>query len=86
MQRVHVDDLVAHVLEKGEWDVLDLPAIADKNEAFVLLNGEVVGRRAGEPLHVGASRCPYWRSNGEIWGSFTSTRSINRRRFRPAAT
>lgn len=52
MQRVHVDDLVAHVLEKGEWEVLNLPAIADKNETFVLLNGKVVGRRAGEPLHI----------------------------------
>lgn len=52
MQRVHVDDLVAHVLAKGEWDLLNLPAIADKNEAFVLLNGKTVGRRVGEPLHA----------------------------------
>lgn len=52
MQRVHVDDLVAHVLEKGEWHVLKLPAIAERNETFTLLNGKVVGRRAGEPLHI----------------------------------
>ena len=28
MQRLHVDDLVAHVQEKEKWDVISLPAIA----------------------------------------------------------
>ena len=30
MQRLHVDDLLGHLLEKDEhWETLDLPAIAD---------------------------------------------------------
>lgn len=51
MQRVHVDDLVAHVLEKEHWEHLRLPAIAEEDESYVLSNGRKVGRRAGEPLH-----------------------------------
>lgn len=33
MQRLHQDDLVGHVLDRGEpWDVLSFPAIAEDNE------------------------------------------------------
>lgn len=36
MQRVHMDDLVGHVLAQGEdWDVLSLPAIAEEDEHHV---------------------------------------------------
>lgn len=51
MQRVHVDDLVAHVLDKEDWEVLKLPAIALENERFLLSDGRWVGRSAGEALH-----------------------------------
>ncbi|MBP1771240.1 MAG: Phage uncharacterized protein-like protein [Holophagaceae bacterium] len=32
MQRLHMDDLVGHVLEKDDWEVLSLPAIAEEEE------------------------------------------------------
>lgn len=57
MQRVHMDDLVAHVLEKEHWEVLNLPAIAEQEESFTLgkgrfLNGSSVFiRKPGEVLH-----------------------------------
>ncbi|MBS0232298.1 MAG: phage terminase large subunit [Proteobacteria bacterium] len=51
MQRVHVDDLVAHVMEKEEWEYLRLPAIAEEDEKYELSDGSIVGRRAGETLH-----------------------------------
>ena len=52
MQRVHVDDLVGHVLEKGEdWVHLDLPAIAQEPEAIPLGDGQVHHRAPGEALH-----------------------------------
>ena len=52
MQRVHVDDLVGHVLEKDAgWVHLDLPAIADADQAVPSGPGEVHHRRAGEILH-----------------------------------
>ena len=51
MQRVHVDDLVAHVLEKDGWVHLNLPAIAETNERFELDDGRVFTRAPGELLH-----------------------------------
>ncbi len=41
MQRLHIDDLAAHLLEKGGWKHLDLPAIAPCNMAVELGRGEV---------------------------------------------
>lgn len=52
MQRVHVDDLTAYVMEKGGWEVLRLPAIAEHDENFRLADGSTVGRKAGEALHA----------------------------------
>ncbi len=52
MQRLHVDDLVGHVLEKDErWTHLNLPAIAEEDEEIPLGDGTVYRRRAGELLH-----------------------------------
>ena len=35
MQRLHEDDFVGHVLSLGgDWEILNLPAIAEENEAF----------------------------------------------------
>lgn len=34
MQRLHEDDLVGHVLEKDQWEVVRFPAIAEEDEAF----------------------------------------------------
>lgn len=59
MQRVHTDDLVAHVLEKEDWTHLNLPAIAETREyhdlgegtSFVREPGDVLHRER-EPLHV----------------------------------
>jgi predicted phage terminase large subunit-like protein len=52
MQRLHVDDLVGHVLEKGEkWTHLNLPAIAEEDEEIPLGDGRVHRRKIGELLH-----------------------------------
>ena len=50
MQRLHVDDLVAHVLEKESWVHLDLPAIADRDQIFTLTDGRRGGPRRRDPL------------------------------------
>jgi predicted phage terminase large subunit-like protein len=52
MQRLHMDDLVAHVLEKEVWEHLDLPAIADRDQIFTLTDGRQVGRANGAVLHA----------------------------------
>ncbi len=54
MQRLHQDDLVGHILEQEQWDVLSLPAIAPEDEVFVLNNvfgRRIIGRKAGTALH-----------------------------------
>ena len=34
MQRLHQNDLVGHVLEKGDWETLVLPAIAEHEQTY----------------------------------------------------
>ena len=54
MQRLHQDDLVGHVLEQEKWDVLSLPAIAEKDEEYLIespLGSYRYCRRVGEALH-----------------------------------
>jgi hypothetical protein len=51
MQRLHDEDLTGYLLEKGGWEHLRLPAIAEDDESFRLANGNIVGRDVGEALH-----------------------------------
>lgn len=54
MQRLHMDDLVGHVLGKEDWEVLSFPAIAEKDETYWFENGfgmKKYERKAGEALH-----------------------------------
>lgn len=51
MQRVHEDDLVAHVQQMEPWDVLNLPAIATHDECYMLHNGKVIIRGKGDALN-----------------------------------
>jgi predicted phage terminase large subunit-like protein len=51
MQRVHDNDLVGYLLEQGGFDVLNLPAIAQRTETFDLGDGRFYTRQKGELLH-----------------------------------
>ena len=54
MQRLHQDDLVGHVLEQGDWEVLSFPAIATEDESHTIESpyGRSRYRRTvGEALH-----------------------------------
>ena len=54
MQRLHLDDLVGHVLEKEDWEVINLPAIAQEDEVWdyaTFLGPTQYVRQAGELLH-----------------------------------
>ena len=55
MQRLHEDDFVGHVLGLGgEWEILNLPAIAEADEAYpytTFLGPHLYRRREGEALH-----------------------------------
>lgn len=52
MQRLHLDDLVGHVLATGEpWVHLNLPAIAEFDQSVPIGPDRTYLRRAGELLH-----------------------------------
>lgn len=54
MQRLHIEDLVAHVSAKEKWEVLSLPALAEQEERHeFLVHGEPARyvRKRGEILH-----------------------------------
>ncbi len=56
MQRLHLDDLVGHVLAKGgDWQVLNLPAIAEEETTHTfqtLVGMQTVTRQVGSVLHA----------------------------------
>ena len=51
MQRLHVDDLVGHVLGKEPWAHLDLPAVAEKPQRIRVGRDAFHERKPGELLH-----------------------------------
>lgn len=50
-QRLHIDDLVGHLLEQGGWTVLSLPAIAEVEQVVPLGPQRYRHRNVGELLH-----------------------------------
>jgi predicted phage terminase large subunit-like protein len=51
MQRLHLGDLVGHLLEQGGWTHLNLPAIAESEHRILLSPTRDHLRRPGELLH-----------------------------------
>ena len=51
MQRLHQDDLTGHLIEKGGWELLVLPAIAPSDMSIPIWQGKFLWR-AGEPLQT----------------------------------
>ena len=51
MQRLHEDDLAGHLLPRGDWHHLNLPAIAERDQLIVLGPHDTHDRKPGEVLH-----------------------------------
>lgn len=51
MQRLHPEDLSGHLLSKGGWEQLKLPALAETAHS-IRINAFCKDRKAGEPLHT----------------------------------
>jgi hypothetical protein len=51
MQRVHQDDLIGYLQEQGGFEVLNLPAVAQRTEDYMLGDGRIYTRQKGELLH-----------------------------------
>src|SRR4029079_18000842 len=51
MQRVHQNDLVGYLQEQGGFEILNLPAIAQKAQTYELGSSRTYTRQQGELLH-----------------------------------
>ncbi|MEQ1956648.1 terminase [Mesorhizobium sp. CN2-181] len=51
MQRLHEDDLAGHVLSRGEWTHLNLPAVAEDVQTIQTGSGSFHVRQVGDLLH-----------------------------------
>jgi predicted phage terminase large subunit-like protein len=51
MQRLHIDDLAGVLLQKGGWEVLELQAIAEKEQDIPIGPGQIFHRDVGNVLH-----------------------------------
>jgi predicted phage terminase large subunit-like protein len=75
MQRLHQDDLIGHVLERGEyWEVLSFPAIAEEDECHVVntvFGPFVYARKIGEVLDPGRESLQTLLSLKQLIGSYT---------------
>jgi hypothetical protein len=59
MQRLHQNDLSGHLLEKGGFDLVALPAIAMEDEKWRLPGGRIARRKVGEtPVPPGRQSLP----------------------------
>ncbi len=79
MQRLHVDDLVAHVQEKEDWAHLDLQAIADHDEVYHDAQGHRFTRAAGEALHPARESVSVLETTRETVGAFTFSSQYQQR-------
>lgn len=74
MQRLHQDDLVGHVLDRGDWEVLSFPAIAEEDECHVIetvLGTRTFRRKAGEAIHPQRESLDSLRRTREFVGDYT---------------
>ena len=86
MQRIHMDDLAGFVTSQSdEWEVLNLPAIAELDEVIPISDTKVHRRRVGEALSpVREPLSVLEKMKGEL-GSDASQRSTSKCQSHPAA-
>ena len=85
MQRVHQDDLAGYLQEQGGFEVLNLPAIAQRNETYFLGDGRTYDRQKGELLHPEQEPAHVLAELKRGWARSPFRRSTSRARSRPAA-
>lgn len=73
--RWHIDDLIGRIIENGnkentidDWEIINLPAVAEKDEQFHLSDGRIVGRKKGEALHPDRYDVDYYEKKKKSMG------------------
>jgi predicted phage terminase large subunit-like protein len=74
MQRLHQDDLVGHVLERGEdWEILSFPAIAEEDENYAFetpVGRSLFNRKVGDVLDPGRESLATLQSIKQLIGTY----------------
>jgi predicted phage terminase large subunit-like protein len=79
MQRLHVDDLAGHLLQKGSWELLELQAIAESRQAISVGPGQVHHRLEGDILHEQREPLAALESLKKAMGSFAFSAQYQQR-------
>jgi len=79
MQRLHIDDFVAYLLDQGGWTHLNLPAIAESEQHVQLGPERYYVRKPGEVLHPEREPLLVLEQQKKIWAPWISVLSISRR-------
>jgi len=69
-QRLHLEDLVGHVLKQEDWVHVSMPAIAEVEQTYQLSNGEQFARPVGHVLHPDHEPLEILERNKEALGSY----------------
>jgi hypothetical protein len=78
MQRLHDEDLVGHLLRKGGWDHLNLPAIAVQDEDIPIGNGQFHHRKKGEVLNPAFEPLSSLEETKRVMGTLGGCGCLNR--------
>ena len=70
MQRVHVDDLVGHVLENEDWIQVDIPAIGERETRYQIDDDDWYLRKVDEILHPAREDAQSLETTKENLGSY----------------
>ena len=86
MQRLHVDDLVGHVLKQEEWVHLNLPAIAETYERIQTGPGRYHVRQPGDLLHPAHEPLEALERQKRINGSYFFSSQYQQAPMQPGGT
>ena len=71
MQRLHMDDIVAHVTERERWDVVKFSAVAEQGEVYAIKTPygyERIARAEGSALHPARESAEVWAERRKTMG------------------
>ena len=86
MQRLHLDDLVGHLLEQEGWMHLNLPRSPSPNSASRSDQDAIICVGLATSCTPSGSRARSWTSSSGPWDRWTSQRSTSKSRSRRVAT
>jgi hypothetical protein len=78
MQRLHVDDFIAHLLGQQGWTHINLPAIAEMDHRIQVGRRRYHDRKAGDVLHAQREPLSVLKQLKQAWGQRISRRNTSK--------